>query len=100
MATKRKLKLQLAEAIFNLQIMRQDLNRAERVAWELKRDMAGTKEQLDEYRAKYELLYHSPEFKADTEEAFKRGSEKLRRALLAWVMDMESETSKWKVEDN
>ena len=93
MVTKRKLKLQLAEAIFNLQIMRQDLKRTER-------KFLDTKVQLDEYRAKYELLYHSPEFKADTEAAFTRGSIKMRKSIIAWLMNMETTGSKWEVEDN
>lgn len=44
-----------------------------------------TKER-DEWRAKYELLLHTPEYKADTEAAFKRGSQHTTNKFRAWFL--------------
>ena len=100
MATKRKLKLQLAEALFDLQIMRQDLKRTEREFLDNKVSLDQITEERDEYRTKYELLYHTPEFKAHTEAAFRRGANKMRKSIIAWLLETETTGSKWEVEDN
>jgi hypothetical protein len=100
MVTKRKLKLQLAEALFDLQIMRQDLKRTERKLLDNKVSLDQITEERDEYRTKYELLYHTPEFKAHTEAAFARGSIKMRKSIIAWLLETETTGSKWEVEDN
>ena len=47
-------------------------------------------------------MYHTPEYKADTESAFSRGAEKMRMSLISWLMHMNNPAfnDKWKVEDN
>lgn len=42
-------------------------------------------EERNEWRAKYELLMHTPEFKADTEAAFKRGEQSSQAKFYAWL---------------
>lgn len=40
----------------------------------------------DSWRTKYELLYHTPEVKADIEEAYQRGSSDTMAKFRAWFL--------------
>ena len=44
------------------------------------------KKDRDEWRKKYELLLHTPEYKADTEAAFNRGVDATRMKFKAWLL--------------
>jgi hypothetical protein len=91
MNTPWKLKQQLAE--LEARVITLD-----RKCWELDVQLYRVTQDRDEYRAKYELLYHTPEYKTDTEAAFARGSDKMRQSIIAWLMEMPR--LDYKVEDN
>lgn len=97
MKLKRTIKRELAEALFDLDISKQDNQRMAKQLGETKSTLAKVTEQRDEYRAKYELLYHTPDFKADTEAAFARGGEKMRQSVISWLIGMPK--LNYKVED-
>jgi len=95
MLTPWKLKQQLAELGTRLTLL-------DRKCWELDEQLHRVTQERDEYRVKYELLYHTPEYKADTEAAFARGSDKMRQSIITWLMEMDrcDFNGKWDVEDN
>ena len=95
MITKRKLKAQIM-------FLESTLRATSNVAAQLERKLDNVREERDEWRAKYELMYHTPEFKADTEAAFARGADKMKTSLIAWLMQVNatSHNDDWKVEGN
>jgi hypothetical protein len=48
--------------------------------------MSGIKNERDEWRNRYELLLHTPEYKADTEAAFARGEKHATDKFRAWFL--------------
>ena len=44
--------------------------------------------ELSDWRVKYELLLHTPEYKADTEAAFKRGESHSIRKFQNWLQSV------------
>jgi hypothetical protein len=53
----------------------------------LTRDIKEVTAERDEWRAKYELLYHTPEVKADIESAFSRGHNHAVGQFKAWLFE-------------
>jgi hypothetical protein len=52
-----------------------------------KGDLIKVTTERDDWRAKYELLYHTPEVKADIESAFSRGHNHAVGQFKAWLFD-------------
>jgi len=57
-----------------------------REAW--KSAAEATKTNLDDWRAKYELSQLTPEIKADTEAAFKRGAQFAKQQMINAICDL------------
>lgn len=51
-------------------------------------------DERDQWRAKYELLLHTPEYKADTEAASKRGEQLAVQKFRAWFLKTAQELDK------
>lgn len=61
---------------------------------ELQRQLTNLTIERDNWRAKHELVLHTPEYKLEAEEAFGRGLAHARKQMAVWLSEAAKEMSK------